>query len=398
VPLVSLFSSSVVSAVGAGVRSALVVDLGWNETTVTSVYEYREVRCTRSVRGGKLLLEELHRTLRDVINQEQGYGLRASDRKDDPSQRVISFAECEDIACRLLWCRPSQESSVETPSSSGLPTVQEQDESDVMASHGHGQAHAVKVPLSSSYPLTSLDVPSQRLADVCERTFLEQQCSPASFDDHELPLHLLVYKHLLQLPMDVRAVCMPRIIFTGGCSKILGLKRRVFDEIQALVRERGWNPVQGNGVQQLKANQKLHRHGSRQAGQGPIGVSLQTDNGEEQDGVWHDAANAVPEADYIEEQLKKSSKGSGSKVHGVLRCIDSLGAWGGGSLVCQLKIVAMSNIDRDLWLQHGVNGASKASDVDVKTQQRQSMGPGGLMRGAAGGSQANWTLGTWGYT
>ncbi|TDZ29677.1 Serine--tRNA ligase [Colletotrichum spinosum] len=46
------------STLGAGMRSALVVDLGWAETVVTSVYEYREMRTSRTVRGGKMLVDK----------------------------------------------------------------------------------------------------------------------------------------------------------------------------------------------------------------------------------------------------------------------------------------------------------------------------------------------------
>ena len=38
-PIVSLMSSPTMTTVAAGVRSALVIDIGWAETVVTSVYE-----------------------------------------------------------------------------------------------------------------------------------------------------------------------------------------------------------------------------------------------------------------------------------------------------------------------------------------------------------------------
>ncbi|TDZ28295.1 Serine--tRNA ligase [Colletotrichum trifolii] len=59
-PTVSLLSAAVMSTLGAGMRSALVVDLGWAETVVTSVYEYREMRTSRTVRGGKMLVDKVH--------------------------------------------------------------------------------------------------------------------------------------------------------------------------------------------------------------------------------------------------------------------------------------------------------------------------------------------------
>jgi len=74
-----------------------------------------------------------------------------------------------------------------------------------------------------------------------------------------------------------------------------------------------------------------------------------------------------------------------------MRAIESLGPWSGASLITQLKAPAIATIDRDIWQQQGAAGASRATEVDPKGQ-RQSLGPGGLIRGAA----SSWTLGVWG--
>ncbi len=91
--------------------------------------------------------------------------------------------------------------------------------------------------------------------------------------------------------------------------------------------------------------------------------------------MWHDAANAAPERDPVEEDVQKGARaGQPAQVQGQLRAIESLGAWSGASLVTQLKVPAIATIDRELWLQQGVAGASRPGEVDVKTQQRQSIG------------------------
>ena len=82
-------------------------------------------------------------------------------------------------------------------------------------------------------------------------------------------------------------------------------------------------------------------------------------------------------------------------MQGTLRAIDSLGPWCGASMTAQLKVPALAMVDRELWLQHGVAGASRPNDIDVKAQSRQSMGAGGLIRGQ-GAQPSNWTLGVWG--
>ena len=143
-----------------------------------------------------------------------------------------------------------------------------------------------------------------------------------------------------------------------------------------------------------------------QANTSPIGTSLRVAangaappaaaSGTEVDGVWIDAAgaaNAAPEPDPVEAQLRRG-RPPPPPVRGYLRAVDSLGAWAGASLVTQLKVAAVATVDRDLWALHGAAGASRVADVDLKTQQRQSMGAAGLVRASA--QPAHWTLGAWG--
>lgn len=395
-PTISLLSSPLTLAVGAGVRSALVVDIGWSETVVTSIYEYREVESRRSIRGGRMLVEQTHHLLAKHLPEGQrdpGVG-----SPDGTQEYVLSFEECSDITARMVWCKPRQRPGAAQSSPDALPTVHEQDEAearDAPSDGGRaGGAGTVTIPLASCRTPTSLEIPFDALAEPCENAFFDSQYSHCSFDDHELPLHLLVYRSLLRLPLDVRAVCMSRIIFAGGCANVLGLRGRIFDEVSHLVQEKGWDPVQGKGVAQLRANPKLKRKGARQAGAAPAGAGSQPEGGQEEDGVWHDAANTVPEPDPIEEQLKRGTDRR-PPVQGKLRAIESVGAWSGASLITHLKAPAIATVDREVWLQHGAAGASRPSDIDHKTQ-RQSLGAGGLMRGSSTGSA--WTLGLWGAT
>ncbi|GAB1313626.1 hypothetical protein MFIFM68171_03836 [Madurella fahalii] len=389
-PTISLLSSQLALTVGAGVRSALIVDLGWSETAVTSVYEYREVDTRRSIRGGRMLVEQTHKLLAKHLPERKK--APGNDAANVDQEHLLSFEECSDITTRMVWCKPRQTSTTAPPSSDGLPTVLEQDEAEARNPPSAGKTRMTTVPLKSCQSPTSLELPFDALAEPCEDAFFDPQRPHSSFDDHELPLHLLVYRSLLRLPLDVRSLCMSRIIFTGGCSSVLGLRGRIFDEVSHLIREKGWDPVQGSAVEQLRANPKLKRKGARQAAGGPTGVPSHLAGGEGEDGVWHDAANTVPEIDPIEEQLKRGTD-QRPRVQGVMRAIESLGPWSGASLVTHLKAPAIATIDREIWLQHGAAGASRASDVDHKIQ-RQSLGAGGLMRGSAAGSA--WTLGVWG--
>lgn len=394
-PTVSLLSAPTTTAVAAGVRSALVIDLGWIETVVTAVYDYREIGCARTIRGGRMLVEQMHKLLKRCIAEEGNTTYSEGNESED---YVVRFEECDDLTSRLVWCRPvrgSRASQQTSDAPDALPTVQEGDESDMPGSYPEDPSRGSPIRLTSSKPPTTVHPTFDQLSEPCESTFFDLHRPQSEFDDEELPVHLLVYRSLLQLPLDVRAVCMSRIIFTGGGSNVLGLRGRIFDEVSRLVQERGWSGVTGKAVESLKKNPKLRRRGSRPASDGPSGVGSRGVVAEEEDDVWHDAANAAQEKDPIEEQLRRSGRITPG-TQGQMRCVESLGAWSGGSLVTQLKVPAIATIDRELWLQQGLAGASRPSEVDFKMQQRQSMGAGGLMRNASAGS--NWTLGIWGAT
>ncbi|ETS79181.1 hypothetical protein PFICI_09034 [Pestalotiopsis fici W106-1] len=388
-PSISLLSSPVATTFAAGIRSALVVDIGWHETTVTGIYEYREVNTMRSTRAGKMLLEETRNFLVDAIQPRT----EATQGSIPTTNDVVDFEDCEEVATRMLWCKKAHRTPIQdTPL--GLHTLHEQDENEGV--DPTEDTTPTPIYLSSCSPPKTLQIPFSKLAEPCEATFFQTPYATATFDDEELPIHLLVYLVLLKLPMDVRAICMSRIIFTGGCSKVLGLRRRVFDELRLLVEERGWDPVQGRGVQAYRNNPKLKRNGGTKIRETPI-PSIQTPEGSEdkdETPTLGDPSLAPAEEDPVNSAILKE-KGYKPPVQGTLRVIDSMGPWIGASLATQLKISALAAVERDLWMQQGLNGASKPNEIDAQAQQtrmsRQSMGPGGLAK-----SQGNWTLGVWG--
>ncbi|KAH8677721.1 hypothetical protein BX600DRAFT_431052 [Xylariales sp. PMI_506] len=392
---VSLLSSPVTSSFAAGVRSALVVDIGWHETTVTGVYEYREVSTQRTIRAGKMLLDHTREFLAAAI---EGREAQPEEEQVPITNNTISFEECEEVATRMLWCKKAHKQPLQAVSE-GLPTLHEQDESETV--EPAEDVTPTPIHLRSCQPPRTIHVPFRSLAEPCETAFFGSSYMPASFDDNELPLHLLVYRSLLQLPMDVRAICMSRIIFTGGCSNILGLRGRIFDEIGVLAQERGWDPIQGRGVTAYKNNPRLRRsNGSRQASNGPIPVVATTTTsplGSPAEAAAGNPAQVTVDEDPVEKMIR-NEKDYKPPVQGVLRAIDTLGPWCGASLATQLKLPALATVDRDAWQQQGITGASRPNEIDMQAQQkssRQSMGPGGLLRGQ-GGQSSNWTLGAWG--
>jgi actin-related protein len=378
-PMISLMSTATMSVVAAGIRSGLVVDIGWAETVVTSVYEYREVKCTRSERAGRYLNNKLYEFLRKLL----------TGKDEDEDARAISFAECEDIMCRLMWCRLPAFKSAQRQSQQ-LDTVEEQDESEPEHSL---QNNVTSIPLRSIKPPRTIEVSLDRIADICDETFFDLSIAPTTFDDHELPLHLLIYHHLLQLPMDVRAICMPRIIFTGGCSNILGIKERILDEVTSMVNRKGWANVSGKHVEETRNSQFSDRRAS--VARSVSSAATVSDLGEEQESSRPSSIGTQSDiSDPIEAKIARH-RPQIPQMQGEFRTLHTLGPWAGASLVCQLKIPAMATVDRELWLQQGANGASRPNEIDVKAQQRQSMGAGGFIR-SSGGHHTNWTLGAWG--
>lgn len=398
-PIISLLSSATMSAVSAGVRSALVVNLGWSETVVTSVYEYREVKATRTVRGGRYLINDLYKkVLQPLLGS--GDSAQQGDEKDgegNVTRHDISFEESEDIMCRLMWCRPSVFRRSQRDSAQ-LETVEEQDESEDESGNNAtpSSTTSTHIPLRSTAPPRTVEVGFESLANVCDDVFFDTEALPATFDDHELPVHLLVYQHLAQLPIDVRAICMSRIIFTGGSSNILGLKERILDEVTGLVDRKGWEGVPGQGgrLEDIQKTERLRRNKATSPPSGESSPPSASASEGDQSPAPSSVADAEGPYDAIEAKIMRHREHV-EPIQGKFRALHTLGPWAGASLMCQLKISAMATIDRDLWSQQGAAGASKPSEVDFKAQQRHSMGAGGLIRGG-GGSNMTWTLGTWG--
>ena len=376
------------SAVAAGVRSALVVDMGWTETVITSIYEYREVKSTRTVRSGRFLVDELHDLCWRQIKGPDTQMLESD-------HRVVNFEDCEDVIYRLMWCRPSSFKSSQRQSTLLETVEEEQDELPTgvpSPSDPSGQVTVQFELLNGSKPV---DLTFNDLADVCDHTFFDHPNLKSPYDYDVLPLHVAVHQHLLEVPVDVRAACLPRIIFTGGCSNILGIKERAMDELKYLIGKRGWETTSGVAFEHLKSKKNLRRSGTEppQNGEEPS-RPLSSTSVEQISEQKVRAAHLVPEEDPIEAKVLRG-RPKPVTITPEPRAVHSLGSWTGASLLCHLKIPIIATVDKELWIQHGINGASRASDVDVKTQQRQSAGASGLIR-SNGRHQANWTLGTWG--
>lgn len=380
-PTISLLSSPAVTTLAAGLRTALIIDIGWAETVVTGIYEHREVHSERSIRASKWLGQEMLKMLAMSLQGSSAKKETGSEPEDSKYRDAVSFEECEEVVSRMAWCKPLQDTQL----SSALTALQLSETSSEQAT--------VSVPLRSTQPPTTLHLPFYRLSEPVESTFFASNQFPHEFDDHDLPLHILIYRTLLHLPLDVRSLCMSRIIFVGSASAIPGLKSRLLSSIQAIINDRGWDPVTGKAVDILKAKlvEKRKKQANSDSSEAPTITTTKAPiitSGEEAILSPQEAAHTPQFADPITAHIHRST--SPPPVHGILRAVDSLGAWSGASLMTSLKITPVSIVERETWMAQGLGGAKKIGEIDLNIVKRQSIGPGGLGRG---GDRSSWTLG-----
>lgn len=407
-PNISLHSTPALTTVAAGLRAAMIVDIGWAETIVTGIYEFREVSSNRSIRATKLLGQEMRRLLASscdpkILQQESSDG-----QTNVALEEFIGFEECEGIVNRMAWCKPSINSTSKTTPESGLASLGEGDELQasmlsLKISADSDSDPIATIPLKSTLPPRTIHLPFSKLAQPCEEALLATHLPAPELDDEELPIHILLYQALLRLPVDLRSVCMSRIVFVGGGSNVLGLKARVLDEVNTLINERGWDPVRGKAVSQYKTNPKLTR--LRQSPSSPTEIPSSPPDSPTspispttpRPPVHIPAGNQSPEPDSIVSTINaKSGKIYVEQERGTIRAVESLGAWSGASLLSQLKIPAVSSVDKEVWMQHGMAGANRNFEVSVAAGSggRGSMGPGAFKSGI--GEKGSWTLGLWG--
>ena len=378
-PTITIFSTPVLNTVAAGLRSALVVDIGWAETIVTAVYEYREVHQKRSDRASKALCQE--------------YGTLLDRESGRQPVEEIRFGQAEEVMTRIGWCQSAQ---------------------NAHGKHvGHeSQAHEAtnqtrQIPIKSSHPSETVEMPFCRLAEPVEIAWFGRNTTPKDLDDNEQPLHELAFQALLTLPVDVRGICMSRIIVTGGGSKLPGIKRRLIAEVQALVQARGWNPIRdfGSVAERRKhtppmATTKLLSQSKVRSMPVTSGAGEDTDTSTISSSSRPYMATAAArytdqEDDPIANKLaRERAKAIQPSVQGLVRGVETLGAFSGLSILAStpLRVRGVVDCERDTFLLHGgLGSATKAKDIVVsQTSQRQSLGPNANV-----GGRNSWTLGGW---
>lgn len=397
-PSITLLSPPLLSTVAAGCRSGLIVDIGWRETIITSVCDYREVHQLRTTRAMRMLTLEMAKLLQRYdqgTKKEESMATRKGPRVvqiiEDESPLFLSVGvdQAEEVTTRMAWCKSRTNAShTSTPENNsdkgGLEPVNEEQPNQSISATYSTEDPLISLPSPFS-PHHSISIPFSQLAQPAETALLATSQRRHDLDDHEQPLHTLIYKSLLFLPPDVRSVCMSRIIFTGGGSNIPGLKGRLLSELSAIVQERAWDVVEGKAADERRRRLKEISNNRRQAAS-TAGEMLK----EQSAGKL--ATNMPQEANSIDENLQRErEKEAKPTVSGVVRSVETLGAWAGGSLLANLRIRGVVEIDRDSFLQHGLAGARK--EVETHTAQQKGFGAGMARGGMA--DRSAWTLGAW---
>lgn len=220
------------------------------------------------------------------------------------------------------------------------------------------------------------------LARPAEEALFASWTPPEKLDDNDQPLHHLIYNSLLALPIDIRQICMSRILLTGGVSNLPGLKRRILSEVSHLVESRGFDPVHNYGSATARTKQKID-------GPTPLNPAIKRE-----DPVAGFAPQEVDEIAHMLSQQALRDVGP-PPVGGQVRGINTLGSWAGASLVVNQKVRGIVEIERERFLQHGLvggaSGGKKQQSVVPEPRSRQSLGP----NVKAGVDRSSWTLGVW---
>ncbi|KAE8380992.1 hypothetical protein BDV26DRAFT_256277 [Aspergillus bertholletiae] len=379
-PSITLLPSATMAVAAAGLRSALVIDIGWAETTVTGIYEYREIATKRSTRAMKSLLQETGRFLTRLSSNTSG----------DADEISMNFEFCEEFVSRFLWCKPQEGDH----GSSALPQLTDPQEgaSEMAEENIVGLLHkTVSIPSPSNPSSNYMEIPFSKLAEPVEKVLFAKGLADCDLDDEEKPVALLAYNTLLQLPPDIRGICMSRMVFIGGGANIPGVRQRILAEVASLIDQHGWSPVRGKVIDQQR--QKLQNLSLNER---PTSANSDNDTTPPsprtciRKGDGEKRGTEEEEIDPVEEKLRRTrDKDTKLPVQGLLREVESLGPWAGASLVASLKIRSLVEIEREKFLQHGLAGASRDLDTHGYVPDRRS----GLR---SGGDRSSWTLAGWG--
>ena len=335
-PSIVILTTPVLACIGAGLRHALVVDIGWEETVVTAIGEYKEVLQRRSVKAGKLLTREMSKLLEDEFKNQRA----AEGTTDESEETEVSFEYAEEVTQRMGWVRAHSQTSL-----------------------GQEQSGMAKLPLPDSESQKHMHIPFTRLSKPAE-VALSTSSDTTRDDDHNLPIQILAYRVLRALPQDLRALCLSRVVLTGGVSSLPGLKQLLLQELTDLIANLGWDPVNSYGSATTHHNRILKE---RSANIARVRQRDFTDDNVQLSPAKKPIQDAVPHMDRIHDDKfdmitqkaeREANKGKADFAKGTVRGVETLGAWAGASLMTSMRVKGVHEVEREDFLKHGLRDSS----------------------------------------
>lgn len=303
---ITLQPSTAMALIGAGLRSGLVIDIGWEETVVTALYELREVRTMRTTRGMKSFTKRFGNTVGPMLSSDCRFDVEY----------------IEEVVSRL---------GSELILDSGSKTI--------------------SIRWATDKFTKMIDLEIATLRDVTIQHFFgdSEDYRP---DDHELSLDKVVYNCLLALSADVRAIALSRLVFVGDGSRVTRLDSLVVKHLEKLVHSRGWYTVERRpSIRRIKTTPMLAQHGAR-----PV-------DARHDDIVFGDR---LVEERYLKERLKHHNP----VMQGKIRQVSTVGSWAGASLLASLKVQSLVEVQRDRFLSHGLSSALRDPAASAALHKR----------------------------
>ncbi|KAK5714817.1 hypothetical protein LTR17_016994 [Elasticomyces elasticus] len=322
-PAIAMLTTPILATVGAGLRNALVIEVGREESVVTAVGEYKAVHQRRSVRAGKMMVSEMARVLGEEVKRQV----------TDMSGQIL-FEHAEDMMQRMGWCRPRSDVG-----------------SELLAA-----TKSIPLPTTHSSPIS---VSLETLSSPAETVLFGQD---SRYDDEDVPLPRLAHAVLLALPSDFRASCLSRIVLTGGLGDLPGLQQRLLRELHRLIEQNpSWDKVASYGSAEPKHNRVLRERSANIASTPqPSDASLSP--------TKKPARESLPASQRVHDDAKDTISQTAMRNHNIgrhkpedakkaeLRGVATLSAWAGASLVARLGVKGVHEVEREEFLRHGLSG------------------------------------------
>ncbi|XP_041469379.1 actin-related protein 10-like [Lytechinus variegatus] len=212
VPSILFAPSHLTTLFTLGINTALVLDAGYNETTVLPIYEgYPIIKAVESLPlGGKAIHENLERQLKETGT------IRENGEEHKPLSSVMDSIPAdvlEDIKVRTCFM-----TNMERATSIQQSILQGDD------SKWPSPAASVEYPLNGGRTLT-IDGKTREIA--CEVLF--------EMDSDEQSIATLVLDSILKCPIDMRKPLADNLVFIGGTSLLPGFSHRLLAELKQLL-------------------------------------------------------------------------------------------------------------------------------------------------------------------